>query len=277
MLIEIFIKRLSSIAVLTVALLLAFGGFAARDALALDPVCSPCIDLVKTGPSTALPGDVITYEFTVKNCGNVLLGSGVYVYDPLFHPTDPIWSGDVPAGGMVTFYKQYTVPNETCGELVNTARAVGIPDENVAACAGVPDVEDTDGHTVFVNCETQSPGTGTPGYWKTHPEAWPVSSIMIGAVTYSRDDAIAFMLTAEKGDKTFTLFRALVSAKLNVLIGNNSSCIASTIQSADEWMALYGPVGSGIRGNSYAWSLGEPLYLMLDRYNNGGLCAPHRE
>jgi hypothetical protein len=164
-----------------------------------------------------------------------------------------------------------------CGELVNTARAVGVPDETVAACSGVPNAEDTDGHTVFVNCETQSPGTGTPGFWKTHPEAWPVSSIMIGAVTYTKDEAIAFMLTAEQGDKTFTLFRALVSAKLNVLIGNNSSCIASTIQSADAWMALYGPVGSGIRGDSYAWSLGEPLYLMLDTYNNGRLCAPHRE
>ena len=39
------------------------------------------------------------------------------------------------------------------------------------------------------------------------------------------------------GDRTFTLFRALVSAKLNVLIGNDSSCIASTIAAADSWMA----------------------------------------
>ncbi len=32
--------------------------------------------------------------------------------------------------------------------------------------------------TVFPN-----PGTGTPGYWKNHPEAWPVDYIKIGYTT----------------------------------------------------------------------------------------------
>lgn len=254
--------------------LLGSVGLAAGQAWAwADGSCAPCIDLMKSGPASAMPGDVITYEFTVKNCGNVLLGSGAFVYDRMFQ-TDPIWTGNLTPGQIVTFYKNYTVPADKCGELVNVAEAIGVPDETVAACAGVPYATDSDCHTVFVTCESGSPGTGTPGYWKNHPEAWPVSSIMIGGITYSKEEAIAHMSTAAKGDKYGTMFNALVAAKLNVLIGNNSSCIATTIAAADAWMAQYQPV---VSGDSYAWSLGEPLYWKLDQYNNGLLCAPHRE
>jgi hypothetical protein len=42
-------------------------------------------------------------------------------------------------------------------------------------------------------------------------------------------------------------------------------------------MATYGPVGSGVSGGSAAWALGEPLHQTLDAYNNGLLCAPHRQ
>jgi hypothetical protein len=123
-----------------------------------------------------------------------------------------------------------------------------------------------------------SPGTGTPGYWKNHPEAWPVEEITIGGVPYTKDDAIGIMNTPEKGDKTYTMFRALVAAKLNVLIDNDDSCIKDTIHDADAWMAE-NPVGSGVKagGNDSPWRDGEPLYEKLDDYNNGLLCAPPRE
>ncbi|HET9551535.1 MAG TPA: hypothetical protein VFP50_01070 [Anaeromyxobacteraceae bacterium] len=246
--------------------------FAGR-ALATD-TCNPCIDLTKTGPAAAQPGDVVTYTFTVTNCGDVLLGSGAYVYDDLFGAA-PIWSGNLLPGETMTFTREYTLP-DVCGDFTNTARALGVPDESVAACAGVPNVTDTDSHTIAVACVPESPGTGTPGYWKNHPEAWPVASITIGGVAYTREAAIAFMQTPVVNDKTFTMFAALVSAKLNVMIGNDASCIAATITAADNWMTLNGPVGSGVRAASAAWGLGEPLYLQLNAYNNGLLCAPHR-
>jgi hypothetical protein len=68
----IFRKKLVILAVVLAALLLGSGSLMAGDAWATGSTCLPCIDLVKTGPSTALPGDVITYEYTVKNCGNCL-------------------------------------------------------------------------------------------------------------------------------------------------------------------------------------------------------------
>ncbi|MCK4731440.1 MAG: hypothetical protein KAT65_03185 [Methanophagales archaeon] len=129
----------------------------------------------------------------------------------------------------------------------------------------------------FTNTQEGIPGTGTPGYWKNHPGAWPVDNITIGGVNYTKDDAIANMSTPDKKDKTYTMFRALVAAKLNVLIGNDDSCIKDTIAAADEWMTEY-PVGSGVKagGKNSPWREGEPLYLELDKYNNGLLCAPSR-
>lgn len=120
------------------------------------------------------------------------------------------------------------------------------------------------------------PGTGTLGYWKNHAEAWPVSQITIGGITYSKSTAISLMSAPGKGDKTYDMFKQLVAAKLNVLIGNDSSCISSTISAADSWMATY-PVGSKVGGGSAAWTVGGPLHRNLDDYNNGRLCAPHRD
>ena len=128
---------------------------------------------------------------------------------------------------------------------------------------------------VTVSCPSPGPGTGTPGYWANHPEAWPTNQIVIGGITYSEDAAIANIKRSVTKDKRWTMFPALVSAKLNVLIGNDSSCIASTITEADAWWATYH--GSSVAGSSAAWKAGEPLNLMLDAYNNGLLCAPHRD
>jgi hypothetical protein len=120
------------------------------------------------------------------------------------------------------------------------------------------------------------PGTGTPGYWKNHPEAWPVESITVGGVVYSKAEALEWLNTAGK-DKTITMFSSLVPAKLNVLIGNDPNCVNSTIAAAEAWMTTYGPVGRGVHAASYAWKVGEPLHRLMDNYNNGMLCAPHRD
>jgi hypothetical protein len=116
--------------------------------------------------------------------------------------------------------------------------------------------------------------TRTPGYWKTHPDDWPVDSIDIGGRTYTKDEAIAILWTPERGDKTRTLFRALLAAKLNALAGTDVSCVSGEMDYADMWLAVY-EVGSNVRGDSDAWYSAEPLSVRLDDYNNGLVCAPH--
>ena len=127
----------------------------------------------------------------------------------------------------------------------------------------------------FYTPSVQQPGTGTPGYWKNHPDAWPVGSITVGGVTYTKSQAITWLGKVGK-DKTTTMFSSLVPAMLNMLIGNDGSCVNGTIAAANTWMATYGPVGSNVPASSYAWSVGEPLHQIMDAYNNGLLCAPHR-
>lgn len=128
-------------------------------------------------------------------------------------------------------------------------------------------------------CDPPPPATGcgTPGYWKNHPEAWPVDEITIGGITYPRWEAI-WLMGWDGGDKTITMFRALVAAKLNVMAGNEGSCVTGTIQAADDWLRCNGPAGWNlVQGQSCAWRTGECLYLRLDAYNNGELCCPARD
>ncbi|HEX3557099.1 MAG TPA: SdrD B-like domain-containing protein [Thermoanaerobaculia bacterium] len=118
-------------------------------------------------------------------------------------------------------------------------------------------------------------GTGTLGYWKTHPEAWPIQSITIGGITYTRDQAIVWLGTPVRGDESIALFHQLVPAELNAIMSNNISCIFPIIQAADAWMAQH-PVGSGVSTSSTIGQQGNALEVQLDSYNNGNLCAPHR-
>lgn len=109
-----------------------------------------------------------------------------------------------------------------------------------------------------------------------HPEAWPSGTITVGGVSYTRDQAIA-NFKASGLDVTYTMFRALVSAQLNVAIGANSSCITDAIAQANAWLTV-NKLGSGVPASSGAWQNGgEALKNTLDQYNNGQLCAPHRD
>ncbi|HEY5999660.1 MAG TPA: hypothetical protein VI078_10225 [bacterium] len=122
-----------------------------------------------------------------------------------------------------------------------------------------------------------SAGTGTIGYWKNHPEAWPVEAITAGGRSYPRDEAIRLMSRPGGGDKTYDLFRQFVAATLNGFVGNDTSCITAVLAAADRWLAAH-PPGSGVRADDAAWTgAGAALHATLDAYNNGLLCAPHRD
>ena len=155
----------------------------------------------------------------------------------------------------------------------------GIPDgfgNSVAPPTTLVGLGNSDTDFGFFTSAAPNPGTGTPGYWKNHPDAWPVSSITVGGVTYTKAQAIAWLGRVGK-DKTTTMFSSLVPAMLNVLIGNDSSCVSLAISKANTWMATYGPVGSNVAASSAAWAEGEIWHKQMDAYNNGLLCAPHRQ
>lgn len=174
-----------------------------------------------------------------------------------------------------TYYVKFHAPPGTIFTSQNqgsdpAADSNADPITGIAACTTAHDSTQDAG----LICEPQGPGTGTPGYWVNHPQAWTVNSIVIGGVTYTKAQAIALMQLPVSKDKRLTMIPSLICAKLNVLAGCNSGCIADTIVHADAWMATYG--GSPVKASSAAWSIGSPLNGELDAYNNGLLCAPHR-
>jgi hypothetical protein len=127
----------------------------------------------------------------------------------------------------------------------------------------------------FMPTSVAQPGTGTPGYWKNHPDAWPVASITIGTKTYTKAQAISWLSSTGK-DKSVTMFQSYVSAYLSIQIGNDGSCVSQTMSDGYEWLVAH-PVGSSIAGGSAAWAAGQPTQSTLDAYDNGLLCAPHRK
>jgi hypothetical protein len=213
------------------------------------------------------------YSFTINSNGDQVIVSGNFEINPV---------GDYPLN-----YPHIVVSgswdDEFCGPVsingvVDITTDVPPPDNPTSPYYnGYPSFTFTYSVELYCECEEEDgPGTGTPGYWMNHPDAWPVPNIVIGCINYTKEEAISIMKDPVKGDKTYTMFPALVAAVLNVLVGNDSSCIDNTIAEADSWMAA-NPVGSGVEGSSAAWEEGEPLYWMLDDYNNGLLCAPSRD
>ena len=115
-----------------------------------------------------------------------------------------------------------------------------------------------------VNLKNKALGTGTIGYWKNHPEAWPINEIEIGGILYSKEAAIEVMKTIKgknptKGDKTYDMFAQMVATRLNLFANNPWDCIFDTWWKANFWMTN-NPLGSGVGASSDAWQ--EPLELI---------------
>jgi hypothetical protein len=110
------------------------------------------------------------------------------------------------------------------------------------------------------------------GYWKNHPQAWPVTELQLGNVTYTQEQLLSIMHEPVRGNGLISLAHHLIATKLNVANGADPSCIQQTIADAD---ALIGdlvvpPVGDGYLAPRDVGILKDTL----EDYNEGHLCAP---
>jgi len=105
----------------------------------------------------------------------------------------------------------------------------------------------------------------TIGYWKNHPENWPVTSLTICGNVLNQAELISVLQSQPKGDKTIVMAQQLIAAKLGVAAGNTCALTAP----AEAWLCSHG----GIGGNRKNWDGGEPLKNALDQFNNGGACS----
>jgi hypothetical protein len=128
------------------------------------------------------------------------------------------------------------------------------------------------------DCGLGSPPTCplTQGYWKNHPEAWPVTTLTLGCHTYTQAECIALLQTSNggtKADASLILAKQLIAAKLNV--ANNSMnwpLIGAAISHAD--LLLCGFAGSlpyHVAPNSATGQQMVAVAAQLDAFNNGAL------
>jgi len=111
------------------------------------------------------------------------------------------------------------------------------------------------------------------GYWKNHPERWPVTQLQLGNVTYNQQQLLSILKDSARTNGLVFLAHQEIAAKLNIANGADGSCIAQTLAAAD---ALIGdlvipPVGDGFL------SLHDVAGYVsaLSRYNGGFLCSPN--
>jgi hypothetical protein len=122
--------------------------------------------------------------------------------------------------------------------------------------------------------------TYTQGYWKNHPQAWPMMSLTIGGVTYTQAQLLTIFDTAPGGDASLILAHQLIAAMLNVANGAQApGAITTAISQAQAWMTANlppgGRLGYGISSSSLAGQQATMLSEQLDGFNSGMAGVPH--
>jgi len=112
------------------------------------------------------------------------------------------------------------------------------------------------------------------GYWKNNPDAWPVTSLMLGSQTYTKAELLTILRTPigkeTKADASLILADQLIAAKLNIANGANGTPVTSTIADADAVLSLYtGKLPYRVRPNSTNGQRMVNDAATLNSYNNG--------
>jgi len=94
----------------------------------------------------------------------------------------------------------------------------------------------------------------TPGYWKNHPENWPVATLTVGGVELTQAQALEIFATPVRGDATVILAKHLMAAMLNEAMGADDE-VGGTVNDANAFLELV-PVGSRPRGADKQEALG---------------------
>jgi hypothetical protein len=86
------------------------------------------------------------------------------------------------------------------------------------------------------------------GYWKNHPEKWPVSTLRLGNVIYTKTQLLAIWNKPAAGNGLISMAHQLMAAKLNVIAGAiPPSSVVGAISTADALIGnkIVPPVGAG--------------------------------
>jgi len=102
------------------------------------------------------------------------------------------------------------------------------------------------------------------GFWKNHPDAWPVADLVIGGMTYSMEELMEILRTPpKKGNSNLILAHQLIAALLNIANGSDASVIADAVADAQSYLT-----GEDLPGDYQKDKQMNAIGGDLDYYNN---------
>ena len=106
------------------------------------------------------------------------------------------------------------------------------------------------------------------GFWKNHPDDWPVDSLDLGTETYDQAELLALFTSPPKGDASLILAHQLIAARLNVANGSDPTPIAGILTDADALLGGFGgKLPYGVKPSSSTGRQMVDLADFLDEYN----------
>lgn len=88
----------------------------------------------------------------------------------------------------------------------------------------------------------------TQGYWKNHPSAWPVSSVKLGNVIYTKTQLLQIFNRPAAGNGLISLAHQLIAVKLNIASGAVAPPVTlAAVAAADAMIGnlVIPPIGGG--------------------------------
>jgi hypothetical protein len=131
---------------------------------------------------------------------------------------------------------------------------------NTTACATLP-------------CNPGQNCTYTQGYWKNHPDVWPVQNLMLGAVSYNASQLLQVLNRPAQGNGLVILAHQLIASKLNIANGANPAAVQQSIIDADSMIGglIVPPIGNGYLSPGQT----SELIDTLTEYNEGTIGPGH--
>jgi len=120
------------------------------------------------------------------------------------------------------------------------------------------------------------------GFWKNHPSAWPVTSLILGSQTYTQTQLLTILDTAvgtgNNADASLILADQLIAAKLSIVNGSIPIPISTTIGAADALLKGFADtLPYKVKPSSTTGQAMVNNANTLDNFNNGQLtpsCVP---
>jgi hypothetical protein len=208
-----------------------------------------------TGSLSVAAAGTYTFSLTSDDGSLLFIDGSLVVDDGDAHPPTTVSASVALAAGVHSFEVQF-----------------------FECCGGPSGVDLILPPGVSYQCSSANKCPLSQGYWRTHPALWPVDSLTLGTVTYTKDQLIAILSTPVTTDASVILAKQLIAALLNLDNGSDPTPVCSTIADANALLdgcTVPCKIDNKTQPTTFKAMVNDAA--VLDKYNSGALtpgCTP---